>query len=271
GSYCQTELGHGTFLRGLETTATFDHATDEFIVHSPTISSTKYWPGGLGFSSSHAIVMARLIIRERDYGVHPFVMQLRSLEDWKPLPGIELGDIGLKLGHNSSDNGYAVFSHVRIPRTHLLMRPAQVLRDGTYIPGSYDKLVYLVMLFGRRSIIDHIYFQLAQAATIAIRYSTVREQGNLAFDPTNNVDMPILAFKSQHYRLLTLMARAFTLLFAARYAGARYDEMAADQTRGTHSGVASVHAIMAGLKAFGSQIVADGVEDARKCCGGHGY
>jgi acyl-CoA oxidase len=36
----------GTFLRGLETTATYDPKTKEFVVNSPTITSTKFWPGG---------------------------------------------------------------------------------------------------------------------------------------------------------------------------------------------------------------------------------
>ena len=98
GAYCQTELGHGTFLRGLETTATFDVRTDEWVVNSPTISSTKFWPGGIGYSATHAVVMAKTLIKGRDYGNHLFIMQLRSLDDHKPLPGIELGDIGLKFG-----------------------------------------------------------------------------------------------------------------------------------------------------------------------------
>ena len=46
GAYAQTELGHGTFVRGLETTATYDVETQEFIVHSPEDTSTKWWPGG---------------------------------------------------------------------------------------------------------------------------------------------------------------------------------------------------------------------------------
>lgn len=46
GTYAQTELGHGTFVRGLETTCTYDLDTQEFIVHSPTLTSTKWWPGG---------------------------------------------------------------------------------------------------------------------------------------------------------------------------------------------------------------------------------
>lgn len=46
GTYAQTELGHGTFVRGLETTATYDPKTQEFVVNSPTLSSYKWWPGG---------------------------------------------------------------------------------------------------------------------------------------------------------------------------------------------------------------------------------
>lgn len=41
-------LGHGTFVRGLETTATYDPERQEFILHSPTLTSTKWWPGGMG-------------------------------------------------------------------------------------------------------------------------------------------------------------------------------------------------------------------------------
>lgn len=46
GTYAQTELGHGTFVRGLETTATYDAETGEFVLNSPTLSSYKWWPGG---------------------------------------------------------------------------------------------------------------------------------------------------------------------------------------------------------------------------------
>lgn len=49
GTYAQTELGHGTFIRGLETTATYDPKTEEFVLHSPTITSYKWWPGGCKF------------------------------------------------------------------------------------------------------------------------------------------------------------------------------------------------------------------------------
>ena len=96
GTYAQTELGHGSFVRGIETTATFDQDADE-LVHSPTISSTKFWPVGLDLSTTHGTVMARLIFGDKVHGPHIFLVQLRSVEDGRPMPGIKMGDIRLKM------------------------------------------------------------------------------------------------------------------------------------------------------------------------------
>jgi Acyl-coenzyme A oxidase N-terminal len=41
GTYAQTELGHGTYIRGLECTATYDARSQEFVINSPTLSSYK--------------------------------------------------------------------------------------------------------------------------------------------------------------------------------------------------------------------------------------
>jgi hypothetical protein len=46
----KTELGHGTFIRGLETTAHYDPTTQEFILNSPTLTSYKWWPAGSEYS-----------------------------------------------------------------------------------------------------------------------------------------------------------------------------------------------------------------------------
>ena len=104
----------------METTATFDKATDEFILHTPTVTATKYWPGDLGLTSNHAVVMARMIINGKDYGPQPFMVQIRDRETHLPMPGIELGDIGSKIGYESKDNGYMILNHYRIPRTNLV-------------------------------------------------------------------------------------------------------------------------------------------------------
>ena len=115
GTYAQTELGHGTFVRGLETTATFDARNDRFVLHSPTLSATKWWPGGLGATATHAVVMARLFCgRGVDRGPHAFVVQLRDMETHSALPGVKVGDIGPKLGFGSVDNGWLELDHVCI-------------------------------------------------------------------------------------------------------------------------------------------------------------
>mmetsp|Transcript_9009 Transcript_9009/g.8406 ORF Transcript_9009/g.8406 Transcript_9009/m.8406 type:complete len:104 (+) Transcript_9009:343-654(+) len=74
GTYAQTELGHGSNVQGIETTATFDKQTDEFVINSPTISSTKYWPGDSGLHANHAMVFAKLVIDGKSHGVQPFLV-----------------------------------------------------------------------------------------------------------------------------------------------------------------------------------------------------
>ncbi|EMD88691.1 hypothetical protein COCC4DRAFT_60646 [Bipolaris maydis ATCC 48331] len=271
GTYAQTELGHGSFVRGVETTATFDQETDEFIVDSPTISSTKFWPAGLGFSTTHGAVMARLIAGEKDHGPHIFLVQLRRVEDGKPIPGVEMGDVGLKMGYNEADNGFASFDHVRIPRSHMLMAHSQLARDGTFTKDPLRaKLSYSVMLLVRGKMPGAFAVQLAQALTIATRYSVVRQQG---LGPADGLDdeATIMQYKHQHFRLLSLIAKAYAMFFASRACETQYDKLREMQEKNDHSLLPSVHALIAGLKAYVTSEAADGAEDARKMCGGHGY
>ena len=98
GCYAQTELGHGSNVRGLETTATWDSEDKSFIIHSPYLTASKWWIGSLGRTANHAIVMAQLIISGKNYGPHPFVVQIRDMKSHEPLEGTYSGDIGPKFG-----------------------------------------------------------------------------------------------------------------------------------------------------------------------------
>ena len=63
-------------------------------------------------------VFARLIVDGKDYGVKPFVVPLRNPETFDLLPGVAIGDIGMKMGRNSIDNGWMQFTYCRIPRSY---------------------------------------------------------------------------------------------------------------------------------------------------------
>jgi hypothetical protein len=59
GCYAQTELGHGSNVRGLETTATWDPIKKEFEIHSPRLTASKWWNGSMGRTASHAVCYTR--------------------------------------------------------------------------------------------------------------------------------------------------------------------------------------------------------------------
>lgn len=99
GCYAQTELGHGSNVRGLETTATWNPEDQTFTINSPTLTSSKWWIGSLGRTANHAVVMAQLIIGGKPYGPHPFVVQIRDLETHEMLKNVYVGDIGPKFGY----------------------------------------------------------------------------------------------------------------------------------------------------------------------------
>jgi acyl-CoA oxidase len=314
GCYAQTELGHGSNVRGLETTATLDTATDTLVVHSPTLTSLKWWPGGLGLTATHAIVLARLLVPPTapanttgavlDHGLHAFIVQLRSLDEHAPLPGVELGDIGGKLGFNAVDNGYARFSRVRIPRRHMLMRFSRLARDGAYSRHGDERTVYGSMVYIRSVLVSQAGDALAKAATIALRYTGARRQFDMApaphpdagdaaagdADPRDGTaladaglgggaaaaaaaaESPVLAYPLVHRQLLPALATAYALHLAGQRMAAQYAEYEAGvNARGDFSALPDLHAASAGLKALCTQAAADGIEAARRTCGGQGY
>lgn len=268
GTYAQTELGHGTFLRGLETTATYDPDTQEFILNSPTITSTKWWPGGLGKTVNYAVVMAQLYTQGHCHGIHPFIVQLRDEETHQSMPGVTIGEIGPRLGMNTNDNGFLRFDHYHIPRTHMLMKHSQVLEDGTYVKPASNKLAYGTMVFVRVAICFSSYRQLQRAVTIATRYSAVRHQSELA---PGEPEPQILDYQTQQYKLLPQIATIFAIHFAAKDVWNTFNEVTGNIQDGNLVRLPELHAISCGLKALSSTDAASGVETCRLACGGHGY
>jgi len=277
GAYVQTELGHGSNVRALETTATFNAGDDSFVIDTPSVSATKWWPGGLGKTATHCILHARLILPKGgggasvDMGVHAFFVQLRDLNTHNPLPGATLGDIGPKLGFNSIDNGFASFKNLKVPRFNLLAGVAVVHADGTYerVRGG-EKRMYGSMLDVRANIVSGAAKALAKACTISVRYSIARKQGWKHGDPVakHEQEVSVLEHPTQRRLLLPWVSWIFALHFTGQRFRSHYESFLNGDPAVP---LAALHAESSGLKALITQRVNDGIEALRKLCGGHGY
>src|SRR5690625_2128891 len=131
GVYAMTEIGHGSDVGNIGTTATYIPEDDEFEIHTPFKAAWKDYLGNAALHGKAAVVFAQLITKNVNYGVHAFFVPLRD-DDGNFLPGVGGEDDGYKGGLNGIDNGRLHFTHVRIPRTNLLNKLGDVDENGDY-------------------------------------------------------------------------------------------------------------------------------------------
>ncbi|KAL8926411.1 MAG: hypothetical protein Q9208_002954 [Pyrenodesmia sp. 3 TL-2023] len=291
GCYAQTELGHGSNVRGLETTATWNPDDKTFTIHSPHLTASKWWIGSLGRTANHAVVMAQLIINGRSCGPHPFVVQVRDLKTHEPLENVHVGDIGPKFGYNTMDNGFLLLNRVKVPHVNMLAKYSSVdLKTNKYVKPASASLVYGTLTWVRSTIVLQSGGVLARGVTIATRYAAVRRQfQDRDAQERETGENQVLNYTMVQIRLLPLLAATFALHFTGRGMMALYEEnqqkMAADAGKlaSTNRGpspeelfpstdlLADLHATSCGLKALASTTAAEGLEVCRRACGGHGY
>ncbi|XP_071960149.1 peroxisomal acyl-coenzyme A oxidase 1-like [Antedon mediterranea] len=267
GTYAQTELGHGTYLGGLETTATYDASNQEFVLNSPTLTSMKWWPGGLGLSCNYAVLLAQLVIQGKKYGPHAFLVQIRSLHNHQPLPGRQMGDIGLKWDYSTVDNGFLRLDNVRIPRDQMLMKYTKVAPDGTYSTTGNIKVTYGTMISVRLTIIAFSFLELARALTIAVRYSAVRRQAPLEI---GGDEVQILDYQTQQQKLFPGLATAYAFCFIHQKITKMYHKMETEIMQDNFQSLPELHALCCGLKSFCTSTSAEFINICRFACGGQG-
>ena len=73
-------------------------------------------------------------------------MPIRCLNTHETLPGIDVGEVGEKLGYNSVDNGFLSFNRVRVPRKALLSRFMNITKEGDFKMKANPKIIYQIMV-----------------------------------------------------------------------------------------------------------------------------
>ncbi len=271
GCFAMTETGHGSDVQRIRTTATYDSATEEFVIHSPDESARKDYIGNAAQDGRLAVVFAQLITAGAGRGPHALVVPIRDGAG-RPAPGVTISDCGRKAGLNGVDNGRLVFDHVRVPRAALLNRYADVEADGTYLSaidgaGARFFTTLGTLVRGRISVAGSAGSATKKALTIAIRYGNRRRQ----FAPAGSVDEVLLLDYPAYQRLLLpALARTYALHCAQNQLLSELQDVQAGPDAGPQA-QRELESHAAGLKAIATWHASAAVAACREACGGAGY
>lgn len=264
GCFAMTETHHGSNVKGIETTATYNHADRSFTIHTPVKYARKEYIGNAASHGEMATVFAKLIIDGKDYGVNAFIVPIRNKEK-QPLPGVTIEDCGHKMGLNGVDNGIIYFDNVVIPYENMLDRFAQVNEAGEFVsPIPSDNRRFFTMLgtlVGGRIGIPRSALAAGKAGlAIAIKYGDKRRQ----FGPEGGSEVPILNYRMHQQRLMPYLANAYALHFGLQHLTKRFTNRTEDEMQ-------EIEALAAGMKAYTTWNTRDTLQECREACGGKGY
>jgi acyl-CoA oxidase len=270
GVFAMTETGHGSDVASIGTTATYDPATQEFVINTPFRAAWKDYLGNAARDGVAAVLFAQLISQGVNHGVHAFWLPLRD-ETGAFLPGIGGEDDGLKGGLNGIDNGRLHFDNVRIPRENLLNRYGDVTEDGTYSspiasPGRRFFTMLGTLVQGRVSLDGAATQASAMALTIAITYGSQRRQ----FTAGDTDEQVILDYQRHQRRLLPRLATTYAQTFAHDEFLVKFDQVFSDPAV-TDDDRQDLETLAAALKPLSTWHALDTLQEAREACGGAGF
>ncbi|UTT63329.1 acyl-CoA dehydrogenase family protein [Microcella humidisoli] len=270
GAFAMTETGHGSDVSAVGTTASYDAATDEWVIHTPFRAAWKDYLGNAALHGRAAVVFAQLITRGVNHGVHAFYVPLRD-ETGAFLPGIGGEDDGLKGGLNGIDNGRLHFTNVRVPRTNLLNRYGDVDENGVYTspiesPGRRFFTMLGTLVQGRVSLDGACVVASKLALTIAVRYGTERRQ----FAGGDENEVVLLDYQRHQRRLLPRLAQTYAMSFAHEVFLEKFDAVFSGATD-TDADREDLETLAAALKSLSTWGALDIIQEAREACGGQGF
>ncbi|MBN9152022.1 MAG: acyl-CoA dehydrogenase family protein [Micrococcales bacterium] len=269
GAFAMTEIGHGSDVASLATTATYDEATQEFVINTPFRAAWKQFLGNAGRDGKAAVVFAQLITKGVSHGVHAFYVPIR--DDNGFLPGIEGEDDGWKGGLNGIDNGTLAFHNVRVPRKNLLNKYGDVAEDGTYSspidsPGRRFFTMLGTLVQGRVSLDGAATAASALGLAIAIRYGNERRQ----FTAGGDDEQVLMDYQRHQRRLIPLLATTYAQTFAHDELLVAFDSVFSGKTD-TDEDRQDLETLAAALKPLSTWHALDALQEAREACGGAGF
>ena len=273
GCFAMTETGHGSNVQALGTVATYDPEAQEFVLTTHGDQARKDYIGNAARHAELAVVFAQLEVDGTGHGVHAFVVRIR--EDGRPCAGVGIEDDGAKMGLNGVDNGRLWFDGVRVPRTALLNRFADVTPEGVYESSIENPnrrfFTMLGTLVQGRVCVGGAGINAAKVAlAVAVKYALRRRQ----FEATSEDEEELLLDYGMHQRrLFPLLARTYALHFAQEVvAGQLHDVFSGAAPQGEEDQARrQLESRAAGTKALGTWHATRTIQECREACGGAGY
>lgn len=269
GIYAMTETGHGSDVASIGTTATYDPATEEFVINTPFKAAWKDYLGNAALHGQAAVVFAQLITNGMNHGVHAFYVPVRNGSEM--LPGVQFEDDGMKGGLVGIDNGRLAFDHVRVPRENLLNRYGDVAADGTYSspiksPGRRFFTMLGTLVQGRVSLDGAAVNASALAMLIAVKYGNERRQ----FNGADGEEVVLLDYQRHQRRLLPRLATVYAQRFAHEEFLIMFDEVFSGKNDSDENRE-DLETLAAALKPLSTWAALDILQEAREACGGQGF
>ncbi|WP_438297368.1 acyl-CoA dehydrogenase family protein [Streptomyces sp. HUAS TT7] len=224
GTFLCTELEHGNDAAALQTTATLDPVTGGFLLHTPTPGARKFMPNtSMTGGPKSALVAARLVIGEQEHGVFLFLVPLS--DETGPRPGVTVVPLPERMG-SPVDHCLTSFDQVRLPPEALLeAEHGQLAPDGTLSSNVGNRRKRFLRSISRVTTGKLCMSAAAVGASrtalaIAVRYAHSRHISG----PKAGEQVPLVAHRSHHARLLHSLATAYAMTFLHRSAVSAWSE-----------------------------------------------
>jgi len=264
GCFAMTETGHGSNVRGVKTTATYNAETDNLIINTPGENDNKEYIGN-ALHATMASVFAQLIVDGKNHGVHAILVPIRNSKH-ELMEGVTIEDNGYKLGLNGVDNGKIWFKHVKVPRENLLDRYGQIKDDGSYHsdiknPNRRFFTMLGTLVGGRICVAKGALSGAKMALTTAVKYALQRRQFN---DSVKIQEDLIMDYPTHQLRLTPAISKAYVYHITLNHLMCEYsDDDISDKRK--------IETQAAGLKAVITWFSNHTIQECREACGGKGY
>ena len=175
--------------------------------------SQKYWITNGAVHANYALVFAQTYVKGKHEGVNAFLVPIRD-KQLNALPGVEINDMGIKIGLNGIDNAALKFHDVRIPRVNMMNKYSDVDEHGAFhseVKGIQQRFFKVTerLLSGRLCIASMTIGATKTGLYTAIKYSQQRK----GVSPNGKSETPIFEYQLQQNALIPLIAKTLALNF----------------------------------------------------------